>query len=477
MRKLILILSAAITVMGLNAAKKNTIDGVEYKLVENELVCKAADKGKLIDVEIPSTVRIDGMDYFVTEVASRGFSGCNQLKTMVLPNTIKKFGELAFSGCKNLEKIVMPDEAESVIPEGDYGFGRDGIFKGCKSLADARGHDKLYPRYMLYDSFNNCKDTPFYQKILELGSAEMTAMTPPEPNPYATAEAKKAQNITISYVYNGPAKDEEDAPLPTFAPDTVDLQVPVTEQVNGKTFAFIIGNENYKRLAKVDYAVNDAQVFAKYCNLTLGIPTNNIREYHDASLGDILTAVNEIKDIASVYKGEAKFIFYYAGHGVPDEATRNAYLLPIDAAAGATDGCYPLSRLYEELSSVESQSVIAFIDACFSGSVRGDKMLASARGVKLRPKDLVPKGKLIVVSATSGEQTAYPYPEKNHGMFSYYLLKKLNESNGSVSLGELTDYINENVAMQSVTVNHKLQTPSVNFSMDVHDTWRDQKLR
>ena len=62
-------------------------------------------------------------------------------------------------------------------------------------------------------------------------------------------------------------------------------------------------------------------------------------------------------------------------------------------------------------------------------------------------------------------------------MFSYYLLKKLNESNGSVSLGELTDYINENVAMQSVTVNHKLQTPSVNFSMDVHDTWRDQKLR
>ena len=65
------------------------------------------------------------------------------------------------------------------------------------------------------------------------------------------------------------------------------------------------------------------------------------------------------------------------------------------------------------------------MDACFSGAQRGEGMLISARGIALKTKQEIPQGNLIVFSAASDDQTAFPYKEKGHGLFTYYLLKKL----------------------------------------------------
>ena len=73
-------------------------------------------------------------------------------------------------------------------------------------------------------------------------------------------------------------------------------------------------------------------------------------------------------------------------------------------------------------------------------------------------------------------ETAFPYKEKGHGMFTYYLLKKLQESKGDVSLGEIVDYVIENVRKQSIVTNGKMQTPMVIPSSLTND-WRNWKLR
>lgn len=169
-------------------------------------------------------------------------------------------------------------------------------------------------------------------------------------------------------------------------------------------------------------------------------------------------------------------LFYYAGHGIPDESTRNAYLLPTDASGMETDACYPLTKLYEELGSLNANLVVAFIDACFSGSLRGDGMLASARGIRLKPRDIGANGNLVVISAASGEQTALPYEKKNHGMFTYYLLNKLNETAGNVTLGELADYVASEVARQSIVENRKLQTPTIKYSQALLNSWREMRF-
>lgn len=62
-------------------------------------------------------------------------------------------------------------------------------------------------------------------------------------------------------------------------------------------------------------------------------------------------------------------------------------------------------------------------------------------------------------------------------MFTYFLLKKLQESKGDCTLGELGDYIQTNVRQQSVVVNRKNQTPTVMPSGTMIEKWKNLKLR
>ena len=83
---------------------------------------------------------------------------------------------------------------------------------------------------------------------------------------------------------------------------------------------------------------------------------------------------------------------------------------------------------------------------------------------------------MVILSASQGDETAYPFDTEQHGLFTYFLLKKLQENNGDVTLGELSDYITEQVKRQSVVSNGKLQTPSVSISPELSSTWRNLKF-
>ena len=94
-----------------------------------------------------------------------------------------------------------------------------------------------------------------------------------------------------------------------------------------------------------------------------------------------------------------------------------------------------------------------------------------------RSKTEAAPGNSIVLSAATGDETAYPYKEKQHGLFTYFLLKKLQETKGDVTYGELYDYIKKNVNQQSVVVNQKSQTPQANPSADLPEGWAWLKVR
>ena len=184
-----------------------------------------------------------------------------------------------------------------------------------------------------------------------------------------------------------------------------------------------------------------------------------------------------IKQIAEAYNGDMQLIVYYAGHGVPNEKSKEAYLLPVDADGRQTEICYPLSRFYQELGSLNSKNVTVFLDACFSGSQRGEGMLASARGVVIKPKIDNLQGNVVVFSAATGSETAYPYEEKGHGLFTYFLLKKLHDTKGDCTLKELSEYIKTNVRQQSVVINRKSQTPTIVPSPSLMSSWETLKLK
>jgi hypothetical protein len=255
----------------------------------------------------------------------------------------------------------------------------------------------------------------------------------------------------------------------------IDMNIPLTYQKNENTFAVIIGNEDYDNEIKVKFAKNDARTFNEYTIKTLGVPKENVRFIENATFGKMLGEIDWLRDVAKAYQGKAKLIFYYAGHGMPDESSKSAYLLPIDGDASTTRTAIKVEELYSALSEYPVQQATVFLDACFSGAAR-DGMLASGRGVRIMPKANAPKGNLVIFTAVSGDETAHPYNDKQHGLFSYYLMKKLQESKGDINYQELSKYISTNVNQHSV-VSGRAQNPTVNVSTAVQDSWGNWRLK
>ena len=83
-------------------------------------------------------------------------------------------------------------------------------------------------------------------------------------------------------------------------------------------------------------------------------------------------------------------------------------------------------------------------------------------------KDLNEAMKWLKKSAEQGNK---------HGMFTYYLLKKLQETKGDVTLGDLGDYLTREVRRESFDENSKLQTPTVIPSQALAGSWQQMKLK
>ncbi|WNJ19246.1 caspase family protein [Pontibacter sp. G13] len=259
----------------------------------------------------------------------------------------------------------------------------------------------------------------------------------------------------------------------------VSLNIPETDRIRANTFAVIIGNEAYENqdmgsysLPNVPYAKRDAIAFRNYAVRTLGIPRNNIEEIPNGSSAKIQLGIKKAVQKAKLREGE--LIIYYAGHGFPDVETKDAYLVPIDVnTLNLTDAGIKLSELYAQVTDPQISRTTVILDACFSGAARKGEMVTGARSVRIKPKDEPNQGNLVVLAATTGVQAAHPYPQARHGLFTYYLLKKLQESQGMVNYGELSEYIKKEVTFKALEMDLD-QVPRIILSPDLQSDgdWR-----
>ncbi|MEI7492031.1 MAG: caspase family protein [Bacteroidota bacterium] len=266
-------------------------------------------------------------------------------------------------------------------------------------------------------------------------------------------------------------------------PSDVDLNIPETPIRNDKTYALVIGNEDYKSYQQdlndevnVDFAIHDASIFKTYLNKTLGIPEENIKLLLNAKSIEMHREVRKLVSYIKALNGTAGIIVFYAGHGLPDEVTHEPFLIPVDVSGSDLQFAVKLSDLCAELTSFPAGRVTLFIDACFTGGARNQALIA-ARGVKIKPKTDALSGNLVIFSASSGDQSSLAYKPKSHGMFTYYLLKKIQETKGNVSYKSLGDFLSREVAIQSVRINNKDQNPQVRASDDLRDQWESWMLR
>jgi len=263
----------------------------------------------------------------------------------------------------------------------------------------------------------------------------------------------------------------------------VDKNIPQNATKYPNRYALIIGNEDYSSRqnglnseVNVAFAVNDAKIFKEYAINTFGINENNCFLLTNATAGEMSQKIELISQILSRLKESGELIFYYAGHGFPDEATKIPYLIPVDVNANSLQSAIRLSDLYGKFSQTKAKRITVYLDACFTGGGRNQGLLA-ARGVKVKPKQDMVLGNMVVFTATNEDQSALPYKDKKHGIFTYFLLKKLQETKGDINYGELEKYLTNNVPIESLKINGKPQDPKINVSIDVQNVWETWRIK
>ena len=300
---------------------------------------------------------------------------------------------------------------------------------------------------------------------------------------YIEFEDKNSKNdgkdeIQNNYIVQNNNQQKPAVPIPTSTSEIksdVD-NAPTTGTKSPNTFVLIIANEHYSFVDNVDFAIHDGEVFREYCIKTMGVPERQVWFYKNATGGIIAGGVDKMVQAMSLFEN-SKAIVYYCGHGIPDEHTGDAYIVPTDGNGKNIATCYSLNKLYTTLASSNATSVTYFMDACFSGANKEGSMLVAARGVAREAKKEKLNGNTVVFSAASGDETAMTYKEKGHGLFTYFLLKKLQETKGDVSYEELDKYIKENVKRESFLTNEKVQTPTTNVSENAINNWKTMKLK
>ena len=489
-----------------------TYKGIEYRVVKVESEALRKCDGNLRRLSFPPTVmEIAGYLFGSATKLSGGLSGLmsgggnksgiasTTLESLRIPASVQEIGVAAFvtsvsfggntllqAHIDELPSMIVPTSAEGfgLNPESvkDYWMRTDPnqlslVSGAAASLQEAEGMIRQMSPRQKKAALQMLQSNNVYAQMMidqyakmGLSKADVVALLMGQELKDETVIAQQSVQPKVSVLPTAPK------PADVFISD-VDENIPRMAAGNDKTFAVIIANENYQEEVPVEYAQHDGSIFREYCQKVLGLPEENIHFRSDATLNNFRMELDWLTMVSKAYSGEARLIVYYAGHGVPDESSRASYLLPVDGFARNLNTAINLKGFYEQLEQLPVQSIVMFIDACFSGSKRGDGMLASARGVAIKAKPETPAGSMVVFSASQGDETAYPYSDKGHGLFTYFLLKKLKETSGQCSLGELSDYIITEVSRRSSVVNGKTQTPKVTPSQSLAESWRNMKLK
>ena len=401
---------------------------------------------------------VEFQDVFLFEIGWGAFLNCKSLFNFSIPVNVKKIETIAFANCSSLRSVKIPAlcrvEAQAflscsnltMVEIGDNALIGKAAF-ATEVVENGQTRHKLYngeiSKLPITINIDNCE---------EYGLAK---------EPVAICLKSAAPQLSGSHLSD------------------VDTNIPGSIVSRNDTYALIIGNQSYRFASPVPFAHNDAATFKEYCVQTLGIPSSNIHIVLDATKYMILDEElhdwlkDEIQD-----KWNKKLIVYYAGHGVPDIKDHNkSYLLPTDVFGTKPYHGIALDDFYNELGNLGFSRVTVFIDACFSGVNRGNLGVIDERAVEVEAQDTKPTvGNLIVFSAAHGNETAQGYQEKGHGLFTYYLLKELQETQGMVTYGKLTEDIQKQVSKRAPTLElRKKQTPTSTTSYS-DDAWKSMKF-
>jgi len=223
---------------------------------------------------------------------------------------------------------------------------------------------------------------------------------------------------------------------------------PVSASPIGPYYALVIGNNNYKKLNKLQTAVSDADAVAQLLHDHFGFQTKVL---HDATRANILNALD---DYQRLLPEKSNLLIYYAGHGHKDVSAGRAYWLPVDAQPDHSPNWINAVEITDKLRAIHSRHILVIADSCWSGDFTMISLVGSRPGPSTAAASLAKVGPAITPSehnallattlalksrhimSSGGDEPVADGGGGGHSVFAGVLLQSLDDMKDDSFTGE-----------------------------------------
>lgn len=103
---------------------------LEYEIVSGkDMTVKVVGHGDVPEhLAIPGNVTYLDLDCTVVSIGESVFEGCKEIRTLVIPDSVKSLGTSAFKGCTGITELTVPIHLNTVVKNKNPAFG------GCKGI-------------------------------------------------------------------------------------------------------------------------------------------------------------------------------------------------------------------------------------------------------------------------------------------------------------------------------------------------------
>jgi len=190
-----------------------------------------------------------------------------------------------------------------------------------------------------------------------------------------------------------------------------------------KSFAVVIGINNYEKWPALEFAINDAKAVKKILQET---GFNDITTVFDkeATQRRILTEL--FNNLPKKAGHNDRVLFYFAGHGQTEDLSgggKKGYIIPVDAdTSNYASTAISMEQIRSLSSRISAKHILYVMDSCYSGLG-----LNRSSGVSPKIGDYLRKvsSMRVVQIITAGGKGEQVQEKEGHGLFTTYLMKAI----------------------------------------------------
>ncbi|WP_052484498.1 polysaccharide deacetylase family protein, partial [Xanthomonas citri] len=214
-----------------------------------------------------------------------------------------------------------------------------------------------------------------------------------------------------------------------------------------KSWAIVIGIDDYAQWPRLEYAANDAQAIASTLTGPLGFPSSQVivLKNGQATRNNILAAFHDRLGEGRAQTNDRVFVFF-AGHGATRRLASGrdlGYIIPVDSdPQHLASDAIAMSDLQNIAESLQAKHVLFVMDACYSG-------LGLTRGGPTSGAYLRENARRIarqMLTAGGADQQVADSGPNGHSVFTWVLLQALAgkgdlNGDGLITGTELAAYV------------------------------------